>query len=81
MFLIRASHINELYSTSGQYLHTALITLPSTHSTSKSDENDYFLYVANKTVFFSGKLHEALFINDDLIFLDEDFNKVRFFLW
>lgn len=39
--------IYALYSPSGQYLHTALIALPSSHSTSKSDKNNHFLYVAN----------------------------------
>ena len=42
MFLVRASHINALYSTSEQY----------SHSTSKSGKNDHFLYVAYKTVSF-----------------------------
>ena len=46
MFLVQASHINALYSTSREYLHTALITLLS------SEENSHFLYVTNKMVSF-----------------------------
>ena len=49
MFLVRASHKNALHSTYGEYLHTALITLSCSPSTSKSDKNSRF---AKKTVSF-----------------------------
>ena len=52
IFLVWPLHINALYSTLGQYLHTALVTLPSSHST---------LNLTRTAIFYTSQIRRFLF--------------------